>query len=80
MGKLALIALIFVALIVWLRYKATPRPRDTNVTDVGTESGESMVMCYKCGVYLPGKEAVVGASGKSYCDAAHRALSHDIPA
>ena len=83
MGKIALIALIALVLVLWFRYKVTHRV-DTGeakaVPPAGTLKTEKMVMCTHCGVHLPGKEAIQGASGKPYCEESHRALARDNPA
>ena len=75
MGKLALLVLLVVILVFWLRHKAggrraeaAPEPKQNNVI-------ETMVVCGQCGVHLPRAEAVLGASGKAYCSVAHQLAS-----
>lgn len=83
MGKVLLIALIALALVFWLRHKVTQRGRNGETKaapPASAATSEKMVMCTHCGVHLPAHEAFAGASGKPYCDAAHRALARDDPA
>ncbi len=80
MGKLALIALIVVALIFWLRFKATARERHPGPPAGSDADFAAMVRCAQCGVHLPGADASTGASGKVYCDPSHRTLARDDPA
>lgn len=83
MGKVLLIVLIALALVFWLRHKVTQRGGSGDAKSTppaGAAKSEKMVMCAHCSVYLPGHEAIAGASGKPYCDAAHRALARDDPA
>ncbi len=84
MGKVLLIALIALALVFWLRHKVRQRGRSGDAKAAAPQAGaasiQKMVMCTHCGVHLPGHEAIAGASGKPYCDAAHRALARDDPA
>ena len=80
MGKIALIALIAVALVFWLRHKVAHRAGGGDAKAAptpGPAQAKKMVACSHCGVHLPADEAVVGTSGKPYCDAPHRALARD---
>ena len=79
MGKIALIGLIMVALVCWLRYKATRRSPDHGPKAGRSGDVDIMISCAHCGVHLPRSEALPGASGKGYCDADHRALAQDEP-
>ena len=80
MGKIALIGLIVVALVCWLRYKATGRSHNSDPVADRNGDVDTMVSCARCGVHLPRAEALPGASGNVYCDASHRALAQDDPA
>lgn len=80
MGKIALIVLFVVALVCWLRYKATKRSHARGSVAGRGDEVDTMVSCARCGVYLPRSDALSGASGKFYCDPGHRALAHDDPA
>ena len=82
MGKIALIALIAVALVFWLRHKVAHRAGGGDAKAASPPApaqAQKMVACSYCGVYLPANEALAGASGKPYCDAPHRALASDNP-
>ncbi len=83
MGKIALIALIALVLVLWLRHKVAHRAGSGDARAApppAPAQAQQMVACSHCGVHLPGNEAIAGASGKPYCDASHRALARDNPA
>lgn len=76
MGKVALIALLVVVLVFWLRLKTSAKaapPRQAKKDD------ELMVVCTHCGVHLPTSESVQGRSARHYCCDAHRAAALDGP-
>ena len=77
MGKVALIALLVVVLVFWLRLKTSAKaapPRQAKKDD------ELMVVCTHCGVHLPTSESVQGRSARRYCCDAHRSAALDEPA
>ena len=76
MGKVALIALLVVVLVFWLRLKTGTKsapPQQAKTDD------ELMVVCNQCGVHLPTSESVQGRSSRHYCSDAHRAAALDGP-
>jgi uncharacterized protein len=75
MGKLALLALLVLAVVFWLRYKAGSRRSGATQEPERAGSVESMVPCLHCGVHLPRHDAVFSVSGKTYCSAAHQLAS-----
>ena len=81
MGKIAVLALLVIGLVFWLRLKIrakTPPPDSSSAARAG--GAEAMVSCASCGIYLPASEAVLGRSARTYCGAAHRANAQDGPA
>ena len=82
MGKIALLVLLVIGLVFWLRLKIrakTPPPASSSST-APAGSAEAMVSCASCGIYLPVSEAVLGRSARTYCGMAHRAAAQDGPA
>jgi uncharacterized protein len=75
MGKLALLVLVVVALVFWLRFQAGGRRTKAAPEAKQGASIETMVECMQCGVHLPLAEAVTGTSGKMYCSVAHQRAS-----
>ena len=76
MGKVALIALLVVVLVFWLRLKTSAKaapPRQA------TKDEELMIVCSHCGVHLPTSESVQGRSAGRYCCDAHCAAARDGP-
>ena len=81
MGKLAVLVLLVIGLVFWLRLKIrakTPPPASPSAAPAG--GAEAMVACARCGIYLPASEAVLGRSARTYCGVAHRASAEDGPA
>ena len=76
MGKVALIVLLVIVLVFWLRLKTGTKsePPPQAMTD-----DELMVVCNQCGVHLPTSESVQGRSSRRYCSDAHRATALDGP-
>ena len=76
MGKVALIVLLVIVLVFWLRLKTGTKsaPPPQAKTD-----DELMVVCNQCGVHLPTSESVQGRSSRRYCSDAHRAAALDGP-
>ena len=74
MGKIALIALLVVALVFWLRLKTSAKSAPPKQA---TKEDELMVVCDQCGVHLPTSESVLGLSAKRYCSDAHRFAARD---
>ena len=68
-----------VALVVWLlrsarRAVATPPAHPSGSARNTAAEPEAMQVCARCGVHVPGSEAVAGQRGV-YCSAAHRRAS-----
>ena len=81
MGKIAVLVLLVIGLVFWLRLKIrakTPPPASSSTAPGG--GAEAMVACARCGIYLPASEAVLGRSARTYCGVAHRAAAQDGPA
>lgn len=76
MGKVALMALLVVALVFWLRLKTSAKSAPPQQKATGSEA---MVECTHCGVHLPASEAVSGRSSRLYCCDLHRAAALDGP-
>lgn len=74
MGKVALIVLLVIVFVFWLRLKTGTKsaPPPQAKTD-----DELMVVCNQCGVHLPTSESVLGRSAKRYCSDAHRFAARD---
>lgn len=68
-----LLVLLLVALaVVWMWRRGQRQLRNAHSAGRGDEPRRvPMVRCARCGVHLPGNEAMVGRKG-SYCTAAHR--------
>jgi uncharacterized protein len=81
MGKLALLAIVVIAALLWLRYKADSDARAERKPGKAPVRPrvENMIQCAHCGVHLPSGEALVDDAGAAYCNAAHRNAGRRAP-
>ncbi|RMG28894.1 MAG: hypothetical protein D6721_07520 [Gammaproteobacteria bacterium] len=66
---LTLLALAWLAYLVWIRLRGLRRPPTASRR---TPAGGHMVRCRRCGLFVPETEAVRDARGETYCSVEHR--------
>ncbi len=71
MKYLLVIALVWVAFLLWRHGRRTQLRSKTPPTAGPPKLPEAMVRCAHCGLHLPAADAVQGRQG-SYCSDAHR--------
>jgi uncharacterized protein len=69
-GKIALIFLLVLAAMIWLRIKA--RRESANEASRPAGKSEIMLTCAHCGIHLPSSEAMTDRAGRTFCCAEHR--------
>ncbi len=73
MKYLLLLALLVGVFWIWSK-RGRDRP-DTCESKTSAPLPEKMVICARCGVYLPEGEALIDNAGRTYCCEAHRSVS-----
>lgn len=74
MGRLLFwIVLAAAAVIAWRMMAAKPRPPGRRPPGAGSQEGEAMVPCARCGTHLPRSDAV-DRDGRLYCSEEHARL------
>lgn len=74
--KFLLWALIIGAVVLFVLH--TRRSASGGRDRMSEGDAELMVCCARCGVYLPGSEAVPGEAGRMYCSDEHRRLDGGV--
>jgi uncharacterized protein len=68
---LLLIAIVWVAYMLWRKGQAADTPRQGSAAP-RTGEPQDMVCCPVCSVHLPRAEALPGPDGRLYCSQEHR--------
>ena len=71
MKWLLLIAIVWVAYMLWRKGQAADAPRQGSAAPRAGEP-QDMVCCPVCSVHLPRAEALPGPDGRLYCSQEHR--------
>ena len=71
MSKIALLVLLIIVALIWIRVKARgPRP-PTAPTPSSSRAPERMLACVHCGLHLPAADAAFDAQGRAFCSGSH---------
>ncbi len=70
------------AVVMWIRHSHQMRKSSSTsrlsaeeeIVPTHRDGVERVVRCGHCGLHVPVSEAVIGASGATFCSAEHRAL------
>ena len=70
MKYVLLIAIVWVAYMLWRKGRVAAPPRNTGAAATGQP--QDMVCCPVCSVHLPRGEAIAGPDGRLFCSQEHR--------